>query len=459
MAGELPSDPTWNPTSQLETTVTPRILRRSRRESRPAPERAVLGVLTLGLGLLSLTGCDGADRVPALGEVTAAPSPAPEGSGEPNLSVDEEGRVHLTWFERLDGGEDHALRFAVLDPNSERWSAPRTIVEGLDFFVNWADFPSMLPLPGGDLVAHWLQRSGPGTFHYDVVLSWSGDGGESWSPGILPHRDGTLSEHGFVTLLPWEGGGLGAVWLDGRKYESQPDDPEMTLRFTTLGPDATPEALGPEVLLDDRVCDCCQTSAARTRDGVVVVYRDRSPEEVRDISIVRLEDGVWSDPAPVHEDGWTIPACPVNGPMVAAEGRNVAVAWFTAEGDRPRVKVAFSEDGGRTFDAPIRVDDGDPAGRVALVLLDPTEPGESEDVLVSWLERTDGAAEVRVRRVTAAGERSDARTVAVSTEARASGFPRMVRGGDRLVFAWTETGDPSGASSRVRVATAAVPGS
>jgi hypothetical protein len=368
--------------------------------------------------------------------------------------VDDQGRVHLTWFERL-AGEDHALRFSVLDPGGEgpeNWSPPRTIVEGLDFFVNWADFPSLLPLSGGALVAHWLQRSGPGTFHYDVVLAWSGDGGRSWSEGILPHRDGTLSEHGFVSLLPWEDG-MGVVWLDGRKYETQPENPEMTLRFTTLAPGGGSGALGPEVLLDDRVCDCCQTSAARTRDGMVVVYRDRSPEEVRDISIVRLENGVWSEPAPVHQDGWTIPACPVNGPMVAARDQHVAVAWFTAAEDHPRTFVGFSADGGRTFGEPIRVDDGDPVGRVALVLLDPSKDGGAGDALVTWLERTEGAAEVRVRRITPAGDRSDARTVAVSTEARASGFPRMVRSGDHLVFAWTRVGEVP----RVEVATAPLP--
>jgi hypothetical protein len=436
--------------------VEPRILHRPRR---PASIRRPVAIALLAAGA-SLAGCgEGADAgPPSPPQVSLLDSPAPEGSGEPNLSVDAEGRVHLTWFERLPGGEDHALRFAVLDPGSGSWSLPRTIVKGLDFFVNWADFPSLLPLPGGDLVAHWLQRSGPGTFHYDVVLSRSGDGGATWSEGFRPHRDGTLSEHGFVSLVPWEapdgGDGVAAVWLDGRKYESQPDNPEMTLRFTTLGSGSGAAALGPEVLLDDRVCDCCQTSAARTDQGLVVVYRDRSPDEVRDISVIRLEDGTWTEPAPVHEDGWTIPACPVNGPMVAAAGQDVAVAWFTAAQDRPRVHLAFSRDGGRSFSAPVRVDDGDPAGRVALVLLDPSVPGEGGDALVSWLERVDGRAEVRVRRITPAGARSPARTVAVSTEARASGFPRMARTRDHLVFAWTEPAPEAGGDSRVRVATA-----
>jgi hypothetical protein len=44
----------------------------------------------------------------------------------------------------------------------------------------------------------------------------------------------------------------------------------------------------------------------------------------------------------VHSDNWKIDACPVNGPAIAATGRRVAVAWFTAANDTARVKLAFS---------------------------------------------------------------------------------------------------------------------
>jgi hypothetical protein len=446
----------------------------------PRSEHAPAGFTTSGLvaagaaGLLALAACESVpgEGAPA-GQLDAAlvpladrmelASPGGEGSGEPNLFAADDGRVYLSWFEPV-GDDRYALRFSVLDPASEAndgapaWSPPRTIVEGDDFFVNWADFPSMFALPDGSLAAHWPRRSGPGTFDYDVEVAWSLDGGDTWSEPMIPHRDGTLSEHGFVSLFPWHDGSLGAVWLDGRNYvgwdeeagavvePGRPDDPEMTLRFTTL----TPDGLGPDVLLDARICDCCQTSAAVTSEGPVVVYRDRSPEEVHDISVVRHVNGEWTAPAPVHEDGWVIPACPVNGPMVSADGRRVAVAWFTAAHDRPKVRVAFSSDAGAAFDPPIRVDDGSPTGRVATSLL----PGG--DALVTWLEQADDGAEIRIRRVRPDGTMGPAETVATSTTARASGFPRMARSGDRLVFAWTDARAGGGEGTVVRTALAAV---
>lgn len=363
--------------------------------------------------------------------------PAGETSGEPNLAAGRTGRVFLNWTETApDGG--HRLRYSVLEGNT--WSDGRTIAAGDGWFVNWADFPSLIELPDGSLAAHWLQRRPGGRYAYDVVITRSADGGETWAEPLVPHDDGTPTEHGFVSLFP-HGDALGAVWLDGRNFAdvdttatgSHGGHADMTLRFAAIGSDG---AVREGAVLDDRTCECCQTSAAVTDEGAIVAYRDRSPTEIRDIHVVRRTAEGWSEPVVVHSDGWQIPGCPVNGPMLATAGRRVALAWFTGADEQPRVNVAFSEDAGRTFGAPARVDDGDPLGRVAVVLLD------DGSAVVSWLERTATAAEIRMRRVASDGRRSDATLVAETGHERASGFPRMARSGDRLVFAWTEPGTP-----------------
>jgi hypothetical protein len=235
------------------------------------------------------------------------------------------------------------------------------------------------------------------------------------------------------------------VWLDGRKSEMPDSAREMMLATTTIAPNG---ALGAERMLDTRICDCCQTAMALAAAGPIVVYRDRSPDEIRDISIVRLAEGAWTAPRPVHRDAWKIEACPVNGPAVSARGNVVAVAWFTAARDTARVNVAFSRDGGATFGEPIRMDDGTPAGRVDVALLD------DERAAVTWLERVGDGAAVMLRDVSATGARGAATTIAQSSAARASGFPRMALANGSLIFAWTQPGEPS----RVRVARAAVGG-
>ena len=364
-------------------------------------------------------------------QVRELPSPAGQGSGQPNLAVSPDGRVYLSWIERLGEGR-FSLRFAVKE--KDQWSAPRVIAEGSNWFVNWADFPSMVVLPDGSLAAHWLAKSGTGTFEYDVTISRSFDGGKTWGKPFVPHRDGVKAEHGFVSLFAAQDGNLAAVWLDGREMKADPNDAHghghgnMTLRYVKIKRDGT---LADEAVLDTRVCECCQTSAAMTADGPVVVYRDRSDQEIRDISIVRLRDGKWSQPVSVFKDGWQINGCPVNGPSVTAVGRRVAVAWYTGVNDKPRVKLAFSSDAGASFGEPITVDDGNPAGRVeALMLADGS-------ALVCWLEKLPGGGEVRMRRIKPDGKFDAAITVSATGAARSNGFPQMARTGNSLVFAWT----------------------
>jgi hypothetical protein len=403
--------------------------------------------LTLLLPALLGTGCaETAGEARGPGSVSEISSPAGPGSGEPNLAAGPDGRVYMSWLEPA-ANSTHALRFAVLD--GERWSAPRTIARGADFVVNWADFPSIVVLPDGRLAAHYLQRSPAAEvgYHYDIRIVQSTDGGESWSDPVSPHRDGVPAEHGFVSLFPAGGDSLGAIWLDGRKSSPRyGGTAEMTLRYAALAPDGS---LGDGVELDGRICDCCQTSVALSEAGPVAVYRDRTEDEIRDIHVSRLIDGEWTAGEPVHRDGWEIAACPVNGPSISSAGSRVAVAWFTAARDTPRVMLAFSDDSGRSFGPPVRVDGGDPAGRVDVELM----PDGS--ALVGWVERTGGeAAEVRIRTVSATGEAGEPVSVAGSSAARSSGFPRMVRAGDRVILAWTQPGAPS----RIRVAQASIGG-
>lgn len=374
-------------------------------------------------------------------------SPINGDSREPELNSADDGRTILSWVERL-GDKRYALRFSLRDDKG--WSEARTVAEGENWFVNWADFPSAIVLRDGSLAAHWLVKSGKGTYAYDVNIARSNDGGRTWSQPIVPHRDKTQTEHGFVSLISLSDGRLGAIWLDGRNMKDMKESDEhapaaesMTLRYAAIDRNGN---LSDEAELDNRVCECCQTSAAVTSDGPIAVYRDRSPSEVRDIYIVRQVNGSWSAPQAVYADNWQINGCPVNGPSVAADGRRVVVAWFTSVGDKPRVRVAFSEDAGVSFNEPIQVEDGENVGRVDTLLL----PDGS--ALVCWLSGNIERGEIKVRRVQADGTVGPPSVIAKTDISRSSGFPRMTRFGNEVHFAWTEFGKPS----RVRTATADV---
>ena len=167
------------------------------------------------------------------------------------------------------------------------------------------------------------------------------------------------------------------------------------------------------------------------------MYRDRSDEEVRDISIVRLVDGHWTKPKTVHRDDWLIAGCPVNGPAVAARGDLVVVAWFTGAVQHGAVLAAFSTDGGATFSAPITLDDTMPLGRVDVLL------ARSGDAIVCWLDTATDAGTIQLCRATRDGDRGPRVTVATTGQSRASGFPRIAFVDSAVLVVWTEEGDVS----------------
>lgn len=373
---------------------------------------------------------------PVFSSVREVAPPVRPGSRAPNLFAAADGRIYMSWLQPLDKSR-FALQFATW--NGVRWSSAQTVAASDHWFINWADIPSVIAFPDGRIAAHWLKINDESafTYAYDVNIAVSAESGTRWSPILTPHRDGTPTQHGFVSMLPAKNGDLMLLWLDGRNYgrtigESEkglPLSDRMTLRFAVRDHSGK---LKQEQVLDDNTCSCCQTTIAEAASGVVVAYRDRTADDVRDISVIRYYGQRWSPPKLVHSDGWKIAGCPVNGPAIAAQQDRVAVAWFTAAQNEPRVNVAFSRDGGRSFGAPIRVDLGDPAGRTDVILL------PDGAALVGWLAFSQGDDTYRVRKVTPDGRMSAAMPISPAGQGWPSGFPRMVQTGNQVLFAWTE---------------------
>ena len=363
---------------------------------------------------------------------------ASAGAALPHLAT--HGRLALlSWVEPA--GNGHRLQFARY--SDDGWSGGETVATGTGWFVNWADFPAVVPIDTQQFIAHWLVRSGESTYAYDVAVASSVDAGATWLEHGRPHRDGTNTEHGFLTAVPVSDGAV-LVWLDGRHMDTSSHDHDsgtpaasgtMSLATATFDPQ---RGVTQDRIVDGAVCDCCQTDAVTTPDATLVVYRDRDPvTERRDIALLRYADGAWSEPVQIHEDGWILRGCPVNGPAIAALDGHVAVAWFTGAGGVPRVRLALSNDGGRGFTAPVDVDAEAPAGRVDLVLL------PDGTALVSWLAGgTDGAA-LTIARVRPDGTVAGRWPIAASSGARSAGFPQMSRIDDTLLLAWTDDGNPS----------------
>jgi hypothetical protein len=366
-------------------------------------------------------------------------------TSQPQLALSERGLI-LSWMQQQDAS--FALMFA--ERSSAAWSPPRTVASSTGWFVSEADVPTVLRMRDGTLVATTYPATDLRLEAYELRLSYSRDDGKTWARPFAPHHDGTRTQHGFATLFELPNRSLGLVWLDGRDQALNKTDPQggaMAIYYASF--DSTWKQTA-ETLINPRVCECCQTAVATTDEGAVVAFRDRSPREVRDISVSRLEQDKWTPERPLHVDNWEIEACPVNGPALSARGRSVAAAWFTVQGDNGQAFAAFSADAGRTWSEPIRLDDGVSTGHVDVELL------EDGTAVATWVEFADQQSQLRMRQVMPSGARSASTTVAGSGSRRISGYPRVARQGDELVLAWTE-GAGDGGETEVKAARAPIP--
>ena len=335
----------------------------------------------------------------------------------------------MSWITQSDN-KNHSLNYASYSDNE--WTTPKTIATDSTWFVNWADFPSVIADKNGPIAAHWLNLKNPGPLAYDVQIS-TVDDSNGWTDAFIPHDDGTSTEHGFVSMIPWDNGSFLAVWLDGRQTEGRSDedyyelDNAMTLRGAIISSSGT---IQQRFLIDDAVCDCCPTSLVKTTDGAVVAYRNRTNNEIRDIYTSQFNGEEWTSPKAVYDDGWKIGACPVNGPKLAAEDSLVAIAWHTGTNGNPTAKYAYSMDNGTSFSEPVILNKGTSLGRVDAEIY----RGIS---YLSWMEKTGNQTTLKLASFNKDKTITKSKTIAKLNESRRTGFPQMEQSGNNLIFAWT----------------------
>ena len=370
----------------------------------------------LFIGILS-------SQTPQENNLSPVPSPAKAGSRLPFLATLPSGEIAMSWVEYEEGSP---RRFLLATLKGGQWSTPQLITTGESLMLNWADFPSV-STSGGLLASHWLERAKAGEGSYHLKIGLGAFGNEQWKTVYEAPTQTADGYTGFLSFASFENR-LFATFLHNRPSGTR-------LRVVQLQADGQ---FLKEDVLDDDVCSCCQTSTAVTGDGPIVVYRDHEDGQIRDISVIRFEKGTWTKPVPLHRDGWQINACPVNGPSIAARGNFVAVAWYTGAQGNPRVLMATSSDSGRTFSPPVRVDSGNPIGRVSIAISDAADKAE-RFAAVTWLDRLDDqSATVEVRALRERSGLSKPILAGRVSSGRLSGFPRIAIAKSNVLLAWTE---------------------
>jgi hypothetical protein len=396
--------------------------------------RADFAALGFGFALVAaFAGCTPEPPATVAFSARAVTFPGGAGSAQARLALHPDGSPLLSWLEPTEEGV--ALKYATYTGGA--FTSSGEVTRGSDLFVNWADLPSVQPITADVWAAHWLRFAPDSAGAYHIATAVSADAGRTWSEPVQLNDDDALAEHGFVDLFAMNGA-IGAFWLDGRELaEWSFDEPDKllgtSLRLGTL--DYAGNVVAREIV-DELVCDCCMPDRAMTPAGPVVAYRDRTPEEIRDIVVRRQIGGAWQEAVQAGADSWHIEGCPVNGPAIAAAGEQVAVAWFTAAGGTPRVRFARSADGAASFAPALDLDGAGSFGQVGLVLA-----ADGTAQVTWWRAAAGGGTDLVLRTVSAAGVAGEPRVLAHSSAVQPVDVPQVVAVGDDLLVAWTSLDD------------------
>ena len=349
------------------------------------------------------------------------------GSLSPYLTTSQTGTTSLNWLEPTQTG--FAIKFKLYDGS---WGKERTIAKGDNWFINWADFPSLLHIGQDNFVAHWLVKSSADRYAYDVYVAHSKNNGDDWSQPQLINKDKTPTEHGFVSLYE-DNNSVGLIYLDGRKMintmSEDPNDTGMSLRSVNINDQ---QIITSSNLIDGLVCECCQTDIAIGSDGPIGIYRNRSKNEIRDIYITRKIDNKWTEGNPIHNDNWAIAGCPVNGPSIYAKDDDVTIGWFTGANNQPMIKIKKSNDSGKTFTNPISIGKNEAIGHINLTM------DENLNTWIVWQKKiSDGAAALMLSMLEHNTNRLYELTVDASGNIPRYSVPQITIHKNKVIMAWT----------------------
>lgn len=390
-------------------------------------------LLTLGLSAVL-----DARPVPTFSRLSLPETPS---GAQPSVALEREQGFVVTW--QSTHQETTSLHWLALDFDG-RPTGSGVIGRGTNWFVNWADTPALTVLDNGDWVAFWLERNDPSMPEgYDIRVVRSTDRGKTWSTPISPHRDGTKTQHGFVSMVAAGDDRVLMSWLDGRRAESAATNSlepalhdhasaPMTLRSAVI---SRTEQLSEEFEIDDRTCSCCQTDMARWGVQTMIVYRDRSVDEIRDISIASRSPVGWDTPRRIHADDWKIEGCPVNGPAIAVGGTQGLVFWPTLVNEEMTLRYVIADSPRALADHP-RMNQlqlsAIPSGRVDAVVW-------HDGFLLTWISRARDRPAVEAAVVSADGRAESMEPIAQpALRGRTTGFPRVASDGKRGLIVWPE---------------------
>ena len=392
------------------------------------------------VGVILVARCSKSDRGPRC-VFEARPRPVLESIGlnaswDPKLAVDTAGTLYIFAVYN----ENSRSRLGLLMSHDAGDTLLPSIVPISEAEVSIGSHGEQSPsvaMTRGGIYALWQQASEDSSEKIMSArsLSW----GENFENPVQVSDAGVASYRGFPSIGVAPNGEVYAVWLDERD-NSKPDE-ETSSVFLSKSTDGG-ATFGRNIRVAGQACPCCRPSLAFGAHGeVFVAWRRVFPGEIRDLVVSTSHDNgrTFAGPVRVHDDGWKLKGCPDCGAALAEWDGVLRIAWMTeGKDERPRIRLARSVDGAKSFSSPIDIsqdilDPNHPAMQIA-------EDGTAWLVFQGRAPTTDGSwskTQAYVVRVDSRGTPSLPRPVPGNENSIS--YPTIgIGSGGRMFLAWTQ---------------------
>ena len=191
------------------------------------------------------------------------------------------------------------------------------------------------------IVVVWTSKAASGT---RLLSARSDDGGRHFSPPAPVPGTDAAGNRGWESVAVTPDGEAVALWLDHRELAT--GDRAMNHGAHQHGAsDGAARAEGSKLFfgpvsgagtgraLAGGVCYCCKTALAAGPGGrIYAAWRHVYPGNIRDVAFTMSDDGgkTFAAPVRVSDDHWMLDGCPENGPALAVDARRrIHVVWPT----------------------------------------------------------------------------------------------------------------------------------
>jgi len=292
--------------------------------------------------------------------------------------------------------------------------------------------PKIAIAKNGYIYVTWTQAL-PTPYSGYIWFARSIDGGKSFEAVKVVHQDKAEITHRFDALSVTPSGRIYVAWVDKRdliqsKKLGKPYD-GAAIYYAISDNQGT--SFQPEQKLADSSCECCRIAMiADEKDRVVLMWRHLFEGGVRDHAIATLNLEA-SSPA-VHRASfghWKVDACPHHGPALARGGEwGYHMAWFDGGEKSGLFYARMDGDAWVTSPAKRFGNASQQAGHPALA-------SQGESVWLAWKEISEQDSTIQIAFSSDGGRSWEPPKVVARTQGK-SDYPQLISKNSELYLVW-----------------------